>query len=593
MRERTNEVEVERDVKVTVSDGTVLLADVYHPVGIDDAPTILERTPYGRVNFASAMGPEFAARGYRYVLQACRGTDGSGGTHSYFAEAGDGRDTADWIASQPWFNGSMGTFGGSYMGFTQWALASTKPPHLKAMAVALSTSVRAYSWYPGGSLALEVIIPWDAGATQFNKQANGVPTTDISPEGIERRMAELKAGFDHLPLGEVIHRLTGVDLQLYRDQLAHGGAGDAFWDPVNFRPLLAEWTVPTLLVDGWHDYPLPGVVEDYAVLRASPAPVHLRIGAGGHLGGGGEGGMTDAPLDWFDTWLLGREGLLGPTPVKVHVQGEGGHWRDLPDWPPPSEPTRWYLHAGGHLAPMPPEAPSEPDRYRYDPADPTPSMGGIGMLTGGTVDNRPLEARPDVLVYTSDELGEPLELVGPVEAELHVGSSLDHTDFFVRLCDVSPDGRVRQRVRRTAALRPCVHPPEPGRDVHGGGGPVARRSHLRHRSPPAGPGLQWRPPRLRPQSRHRRAAGHGHHPAGRRAGRVPRAGPAVLGDSPALLGLTSRATWRVGETVWDRGPHRTFRILPPEGGRHPRIEDDDHAQLAGGDRSKSAEPTSR
>jgi uncharacterized protein len=441
MRDRTNEVEVERDIKVTVSDGTVLLADVYHPVGIGDVPTILERTPYGRVNFASAMGPEFAARGYRYVLQACRGTDGSGGTHSYFAEAGDGRDTADWIAAQPWFNGSMGTFGASYMGFTQWALASTKPPHLKAMAVALSTSVRAYSWYPGGSLALEVIIPWDAGATQFNKQANAVPTTDISPEGIERRMAEMKAGFDHLPLGDVIHRLTGVDLPLYRDQLAHGGAGDAFWDPVNFRPLLAEWTVPTLLVDGWHDYPLPGVVEDYAVLRAAPAPVHLRIGAGGHLGGGGEGGMTDAPLDWFDTWLLGREGLLGPTPVKVHVQGEGGHWRDLPDWPPRSEPTRWYLHAEGHLAPMPPEAPSEPDRYRYDPADPTPSIGGIGMLTGGTLDNRPLEARPDVLVYTSDELGEPLELVGPVEAVLHVRSSLDHTDFFVRICDVAPDGR--------------------------------------------------------------------------------------------------------------------------------------------------------
>jgi uncharacterized protein len=441
MRERTNAVEVERDVKVKATDGTVLLADVYHPVGIDDAPTILERTPYGRVNFASAMGPEFAARGYRYVLQACRGTDGSGGTHSYFAEAGDGRDTADWIASQSWFNGSMGTFGASYMGFTQWALASTKPPHLKAMAVALSTSVRAYSWYPGGSLALEVIIPWDLGATQFNKQASATPATDISPEGIERRMAEMKAGFDHLPLGEVIQQLTGVDLQLYRDQLAHGATADGFWDPVNFRPFLAEWTVPTLLVDGWHDYPLPGVVEDYAVLRTSPASVHLRIGAGGHLGGGGEGGMTDAPLDWFDTWLLDREGLLDTTPVKVHVQGDGGTWRDLPDWPPRAEPTRWYLHAGGRLAPSPPAAASEPDRYRYDPADPTPSMGGIGMLTGGTRDNRPLEARPDVLVYTSEELSEPLELVGPVEAELYVGSSLDHTDFFVRICDVLPDGQ--------------------------------------------------------------------------------------------------------------------------------------------------------
>lgn len=439
MREPTNEVELERDVKVTVSDGTVLLANVYHPVGVGDAPTILERTPYGRANFASAMGPEFAARGYRYVLQACRGTDGSGGTHSYFAEAQDGRDTADWIADRTWFNGSLGTFGASYMGFTQWALAATKPPYLKAMAVALSTSVRSYSWYPGGSLALEVIIPWDVGATQFNKPFT--PITDVSPEGIERRMAELRAGFDHLPLGEVIHKLTGVDLQLYRDQLEHGGIDDPFWEPVSFRRSLGEWTVPTLLVDGWHDYPLPGVLEDYAVLKQSPAPVRLRIGAGGHLGGGGEGGMTDAPLDWFDTWLLGREGLLEPDPVRIHVQGEGGGYRDLPDWPPPSEPTRWYLHAGGRLAPTPPAAASQPDRYRYDPADPTPAVGGIGMLTGGATDNRALEARPDVVVYTSDELDEPLEAIGPVHAVLCVESSLDHTDFFVRLCDVHPDGR--------------------------------------------------------------------------------------------------------------------------------------------------------
>src|SRR6516225_7723817 len=216
MREPTNDVEIERDAKVEMPDGVVLLTDIYHPVGIDDAPTILERTPYGRAGVATMAGPEFAARGYRYVLQACRGTDGSGGIHSYFAEAGDGRDTADWIAGRPWFNGILGTYGGSYMGFTQWALASTRPGYLKAMAVALSTSVRSYSWYPGGSLALEVIIPWDVEATRFNNQAAGAGTTDISPEAIERQMAELRAGFDHLPLGEVIHKLTGVDLQLYR-----------------------------------------------------------------------------------------------------------------------------------------------------------------------------------------------------------------------------------------------------------------------------------------------------------------------------------------------------------------------------------------
>jgi putative CocE/NonD family hydrolase len=536
VREPTNEVEVERDVKVTVSDGTVLLADVYHPVCVADAPTILERTPYGRANFASAVGPEFAARGYRYVLQACRGTDGSGGIHSYFAESQDGRDTADWIADRPWFNGSLGTFGASYMGFTQWALASTRPPYLKAMAVALSTSVRSYSWYPGGSLALEVIIPWDMGATQFNKPA-AAGMTDVSPEAIERRMAELRAGFDHLPLGEVIHKLTGVDLELYRDQLEHDGAGDPFWEPVSFRRLLAEWTVPTLLVDGWHDYPLPGVLEDYAVLKRSPAPVYLRIGAGGHLGGGGEGGMTDAPLDWFDTWLLGRDGLLGPNPVKVHMQGEGGAWRDLDDWPPPSEPTRWYLHPSGRLAPTPPVSSSEPDRYRYDPADPTPSLGGIGMLTGGAVDNGAREARPDVLVYTSDELRGPLEIIGPARAELCVGSSLDHTDFFVRLCDVHPDGR---SVNVCDGLQ-RFDPTEGGRYVHGGGGHVAAWALLRVRPPPAHPGVQRRPPRLRPQPRHRGTARHRRGHAIRRPGRLPRAGATVFGDAAALLALTQRS----------------------------------------------------
>lgn len=445
MRPRTNEVQIERDVKVTMPDGVVLLTDIYHPVDAADAPTILERTPYGRQSFSTATGPEFAARGYRYILQACRGTDGSGGSHSYFAEAPDGRATADWIAEQPWFDGRLGSYGASYMGFTQWALASTRPPHLKAMAVALSTSVRTYSWYPGGALALEVIIPWDLGAVQFNKQSSS-SLTEVTPEAIAERMAALKAAFDHLPLGDVIHKMTGEHLSLYDDQLDHAGVDDPFWAPVNLRPLLRGWTVPTLLVDGWHDYPLPGVCDDYQVLRDAGVPVRLRIGAGGHIGGGGEGGMTDAPLDWFDTYLLGQPELLPePMPrerVTVQIQGHEREWRHLADWPPPlAQPTRWYLATGGTLTVEAPTGAAQPDRFRYDPADPTPSIGGIGMLTGGSVDNRPLEARADVLTYTSGPLDAPLTLIGPVTTELFVSSTLDHTDFFVRLCDVHPDGR--------------------------------------------------------------------------------------------------------------------------------------------------------
>jgi uncharacterized protein len=350
MRQRTNEVESERDVKVTMPDGAVLLADIYHPVGVDEAPTILERTPTA----AKASHRErTGVRGAGLPLRGpgVWGTDGSGGSHSYFAEAPDGRATADWIAERAWFNGSLGTYGASYMGFTQWALASTRPPYLKAMVVALSTTVRSFSWYPGGSLALEVIIPWDLGATQFNKPANANTLADVSPEALERRMSDLRAGFDHLPLGDVIRHLTGEDLRLFQDQLAHAAIDDPFWSPVNFRAMLADWAVPTLLVDGWHDYPLPGVLDDYVALRSSPAPTRLRIGAGGHLGGGGEGGMTDAPLAWFDTYLRGEAGLLLDAPVAVQVQGEGGGWCELPDRPPSADPTRWYLSAGGRLAP--------------------------------------------------------------------------------------------------------------------------------------------------------------------------------------------------------------------------------------------------
>jgi putative CocE/NonD family hydrolase len=438
MREATNEVKIERDVPVAMSDGTELLTDVYHPVGVDDAPTIVERTPYGRRGVSAMSGPMFAERGYRYVVQACRGTDGSGGSHSYFAEAPDGGDTATWIAEQPWFNGSLGSFGGSYMGFTQWALASTRPPHLKAMAVALAASVRRFSWYPGDSFALEIIIPWDVGAVSFNKPGSGQPP-DVSPEAVAAQMQRLHDGFLHLPLGDAIRSLTGEDLQLFADQLAHHRRDDPFWAPVDFSGMLADWSVPTLLVDGWYDYPCPRVLEDYASIRDAGAPVWLRVGTGGHIGGGGAGGMSDAPLAWFDTHLRGETGLVPAERVTIEVQGVGGEWRDLPDWPPASVPTPWFLQPDGALATSPPAA-GGPDRYRYDPADPTPSVGGIGMLTGGARDNAELEARDDVLVYTSEPLADALEVIGSVSATVYLTSALDHFDVFVRVCDVSPEG---------------------------------------------------------------------------------------------------------------------------------------------------------
>jgi putative CocE/NonD family hydrolase len=439
MREATHDVEIERDVKVTMPDGAVLLADVLHPVGVGPAPTILERTPYGRgvLGMFDPMGEMLAARGYRFVIQAVRGTDGSEGEQSFFAERTDGRATADWLTTQPWWDGRLGTYGSSYMGFTQWALASTSPSYLRAMVIALSSTHS--SWYLGGTLALELMINWDLSALNFLHPERGGFGMDIGPDAIERKQRQLDEAFLHLPVGDALLHVAGENHPLFAQQVAHPSSDDLHWKPFDFGASFGDWTVPTLLIDGWFDAPLPGVCDDFVALRECGTTTALRIGGGGHLDGGGEG-AAEATFAWYERHLrgLGDEPMLPP--VSVHVQGDGGTWKTFEDWPPPSTPTPWYLHHGGGLSTDAPVDDAKPTRYRYDPADPTPSLGGTGLMTGGSRDNAPLEARDDVVVFTSEVLAEPLELIGPVHADLVVSSSLDHTDFFVRLCDVHPDG---------------------------------------------------------------------------------------------------------------------------------------------------------
>ena len=442
MREATHEVAVERDIPVAMSDGAVLRTDVYRPVGVERAPVILDRTPYGRAIMGEfdPMPKLLAERGYCFVLQAVRGTDGSEGDQTFFAERDDSRTTADWVVAQEWCDGRLGTYGPSYMGFVQWALASTAPPYLKAMTVLLSSTHS--SWYLGGAPALELMINWDLSALNFlhPQREGGFAADDFTPEGAERKQRRLREAVLHLPIGDAIRHVAGEDHPLFAQQMAHPSANDPHWSPFRFWEAFDAHRVPTLLVGAWFDAPLPGMCADFRALRDAGAPAALRIGGGGHLEGGGEG-AGDAVVDWLDAYVLDAAERRPEHPVRVHVQGAGG-WRSLADWPPPSAvPTAWYLHPDGGLRTAAPIDPTlAPSQYRYDPADPTPSLGGTGLMSGGQVDNGPLEARDDVLVFTSDVFVEPLELLGPVHAELVVASSLDHTDFFVRVCDVDEDG---------------------------------------------------------------------------------------------------------------------------------------------------------
>jgi putative CocE/NonD family hydrolase len=193
-------------------------------------------------------------------------------------------------------------------------------------------------------------------------------------------------------------------------------------------------------VGGWYDYYLRGTLRDYATLRAAGCQPHLTIGPWNH--GNAEGMFTGLRegLNWFDCHLRGSRPARRP-PVRLLVMG-ADEWREMDGFPPPSRPTRYYLQAGAGLGRDRPEIDSTPDHYRYDPANPTPALGGalLGFKGAGPQDNRPLEARPDVLCFTSPPLTDPVEVVGAVRLELFARSSASHTDFFGRVCDVDEDG---------------------------------------------------------------------------------------------------------------------------------------------------------
>ncbi|HEY2521347.1 MAG TPA: CocE/NonD family hydrolase [Streptosporangiaceae bacterium] len=430
----TRNVEVRRDVAVPALDGTPLLTDLYLARPDGPRPTILIRTPYGRRGIAGGgglTGRFFAERGYHSVVQSTRGTHGSGGEIEFDREAGDGRATADWIAGQAWSNGELGTFGASYLSFTQLALASTRPPQLKAMSLAVWGAERRAGYFPGGSFALDRALTWAYGVVVQREQ---------SRLAMLRGRRALRDALGHLPLLEADVAATGQPVGFYRDWLEHSGPGDPYWAATDFRPILADLGVPVTMTAGWYDTFLPLMLADYRALRDGGQQVRLHIGPWRHASPGlFRASLRDA-LEWFGVYLRHQPPPQPRPPVSIEVMGGGGR-RALPDWPPPAATRRWHLQPGGALSEPPPPA-CEPDLYRYDPAEPTPAAGGTSTgPNSGPRDNRELEARPDVLTYSTGPLAAAVEITGPVRAELYVSSSLADTDFFARLCDVGPKGR--------------------------------------------------------------------------------------------------------------------------------------------------------
>jgi uncharacterized protein len=446
---QSHAVKVERDLAIPMPDGVVLLADRYVPAGGGDAPLVLVRSPYGRKNmFGTMFGTLFAERGLQVLVQSCRGTFGSGGEFDPFDETEDGLATVAWLRKQEWYPGSFATCGPSYLGMVQWAIAAQAGPDLKAMALLVTTSDPHATFYDGGSYTLETSLTW------LNLVAHQERRFALFRQARDgRRLAPL---YGQLPLGGLDVAAIGRQSSMWQNWLTHTGADDPFWDSRRWSSASASLSARVSLVGGWYDIFLPGQLRDYAALRAAGQEPYLLIGPWQHTDPDGMAASVRESMAFLRA-VLPDDGAgaaaLRTLPVRVHVGGldEDGAWRDLPDWPPPSTEQRWHLQGDGGLSPSVPEAGAPeagtPSKYVYDPADPTPSVGGpvlsASVRRGSSVppDNRELEARADVLTFTSAALPSPLEVMGKVRAELFVRSSLEHTDFFARLCDVDPGGR--------------------------------------------------------------------------------------------------------------------------------------------------------
>lgn len=432
---------VTEGVPVPMRDGVLLLADIYRPVGAKPLGTVLMRTPYGRSSLVSSLTTRaYATHGYLVVNQSCRGTFGSGGAFEPFVhEIDDGADTVAWLRTQPWFPGRFALCGASYLGYTAWAVMMDPPPELAAAVIAVTAHDNHWVAHGAGAFSLEQVLSLhDA----FEHLEEGLPRGIVRAATGRRR---LEPGFRQLPVVQAERTvLTGG--MPYREWAMATAAEDPLWQPMRLSEALERVDVPVLLQEGWQDRFVDQMIEQYLSLRRRGVEVGLTIGPWTHIevATKGLGVITRDGLDWLDEHLAGAGGPAGgrTDPVRVFVTG-AREWRDLPEWPPPTTRRALYLRPGGVLDETPPDPSAGSSSFLYDPADPTPAIGGrvINPAIGGFRDNRPLERRSDVLTFTGPPLTKPWEVIGSPLVELAHLSDNPHADLFVRLCEVRSNGR--------------------------------------------------------------------------------------------------------------------------------------------------------
>ncbi|HSH03106.1 MAG TPA: CocE/NonD family hydrolase [Anaerolineae bacterium] len=430
------------DLRVGMRDGVTLSTDHFWPtvkgkLVQEPGATVLIRTPYGKDSM-QMFAQMFVGQGYHVLIQDVRGQFASGGVFDAMVnEADDGADTVAWLREQSWSNGKVGMWGPSYLTFSQWAVVAGGE-QLDAMFVMLGASQLTSLIQIEGTLALDLIVRWYFLLNELKRRKGQLSRLWMLSAQYQKRI--LEPVFAEPALMEADKLFPTPILPAYRQRFDRIGADHPYWEEIDHRPIVPEAKGAVHMMTGWYDIFLREVLSDYAQLRAAGQKPPLVIGPWHHTAGEQMSMGLRLALDWFDEHLRGGEPKV-TSEARVYVMGDNA-WRTFESWPPPAEEKGFYLQPGGGLAEGPSLSLASPSRYRYDPADPTPAVGGTMLLMPtGPQDNRELEARDDVLSFTSGVLVAPLTVIGHVRLVLYVRSSRPYTDFTGRLCVVKEDGR--------------------------------------------------------------------------------------------------------------------------------------------------------
>jgi uncharacterized protein len=432
---------IERGLRIPLRDGSTLAADHYVPAG-EAVGTLLVRGPYGRgFPFNQLYARPYAARGYHVLFVSSRGTAASDGDFDPMrTERDDGRDVVAWLIRQPWFTGTFATIGPSYLGYTQWTLLEDPPPEMAAAVITVGPHDFARHSWGTGALNLD-LVGWSDMVSRLprtDKPSLGAAISQVVTGPAQKRA--LRPVFTDLPLAEAGERAYAGRARWFRDRVTRPDIdGDPYWAPMRHPAALERAGIPILLHSGWQDLFLGQTLQQFARLSARGVDVALTVGPWTHTEVIGKGATVLIPeaLDWLGAKLRG-EPLRRARRVRVEVTGTGA-WRELDAWPPPTRNLALHLRPGGGLG----EATPGSAAFTFDPASPTPAIGGPLLDGGGYVDDSALATRADVLAFTGAPLSVATEVQGTPVVELAHHTDNPHADLFVRVSEVSAAGRSR------------------------------------------------------------------------------------------------------------------------------------------------------